>query len=54
MIDSLRNLPFAPSVGMHEVPKSSVGRAIGVLGDDAEDSDGSEIDVRINRTYRSS
>lgn len=53
MIDSLRNMPFAPSVGMHEVPKTSVGRAIGVFGEGAEDSDQeSEIDVRINRTSR--
>ncbi|KAL7410936.1 hypothetical protein BDY24DRAFT_443623 [Mrakia frigida] len=48
VIDSLRHLPFAPSVGMHEVPRTSVGKAIGILG--AEDSDdGSEIDVRINQ-----
>jgi hypothetical protein len=43
-------MPFAPSVGMQEVPGISLGRAVGVLGPDDDSEDDSDLDVQINRT----
>lgn len=43
-------MPFAPSVGMHEVPRNTVGKEIGILGEGADESDEEELDVIINRS----
>lgn len=52
VIDTLRNMPFAPSTGMHEVPRMSVGKALGIVGEDDEDSgEESDIDGQINRAF---
>ena len=46
-------MPFAPSVGMHEVPKTSVGKATGIVMDDNESDGDSDIDAQINRPSES-
>ncbi|KAG8692117.1 histone deacetylase (class I) Clr6 [Ceratobasidium sp. 394] len=54
VLEGLRDLPFAPSVGMQEVPRVDVGEAIGLTpdeeGDDASDMD--EIDLRLSHHVR--
>lgn len=53
VIDNLRAMPFAPSVGMHEVPRASVGKATGIVPDEDSDAE-SETDTQINRSSPSS
>ncbi|KAG9126130.1 hypothetical protein FRC07_004778 [Ceratobasidium sp. 392] len=54
VLEGLRDLPFAPSVGIQEVPRMDVGEAIGLApdeeGDDASDMD--EIDLRLSHHVR--
>ncbi|KAL7410946.1 hypothetical protein BDY24DRAFT_334343, partial [Mrakia frigida] len=47
VIDSLRNMPFAPSSGMHHVPHHSLGKEVGVLGDGEDSDDDSDLDRQI-------
>lgn len=42
-------MPFAPSAGMQEVPKKSVGQELGFLAEDDDSGDESDIDRQINR-----
>jgi hypothetical protein len=42
-------MPFAPSAGMQEVPKSSVGKELGFIADDDDSGNESDIDRQINR-----
>lgn len=49
IIESLRSMPFAPSVGMHEVPSISVGEAIRVVDSEEGSEDEDDVDVQISR-----
>jgi hypothetical protein len=49
VFEALRSMPFAPSAGMQEVPKKSVGQELGFLADDDDSGDESDIDRQINR-----
>lgn len=50
MIEGLKDLPFAPGVGMQEVPRVDVGEAIGLADEEGDDtSDMDEIDLRLSR-----
>lgn len=53
VFEALRSMPFAPSAGMQEVPKKSVGQELGFLADDDDSGDESDIDRQINRASRS-
>ncbi|KAL7410256.1 hypothetical protein BDY24DRAFT_400630 [Mrakia frigida] len=48
IIESLRSMPFAPSVGMHEVPSISVGEAIRVVDSEEGSEDEDDVDVQIS------
>lgn len=48
VIDQLRTMPFAPSVGMHEVPMMSVGEAIRVSDEEDGSEDEDDVDVQIS------
>jgi hypothetical protein len=50
VIEGLRELPFAPSVSMQEMPRIDVGEAIGLADEEGDDtSDMDEIDLRLSR-----
>lgn len=54
VLEGLRDLPFAPGVGIQEVPRVDVGEAIGLAPDEeGEDiSDMDEIDLRLSHHVR--
>ena len=50
MLEQLRDLPFAPSVGLHHIPGTTLAEETGIrVRDDDETSDISDLDVRIAR-----
>jgi len=54
ILEGLRDLPFAPSVGLHSVPGASVSEETGIRVQQPEeevDSDMSDLDAEIARTY---
>lgn len=51
VLEGLRDLPFAPSVGLHQVPGTDLAEETDIrVRDDDEMSELSELDVRIART----
>lgn len=54
-LEGLRDLPFAPSVGLHQVPGTDLAEETGirVQKDDDGDSDVSDLDVEIARKFPS-
>lgn len=51
VLEGLRDLPFAPSVGLHQVPGTDLAEATGIrVRQDDEESDVSDLDVEIART----
>ncbi|KAG8964551.1 hypothetical protein FRC03_001655 [Tulasnella sp. 419] len=54
ILEGLRDLPFAPSIGMQNVPSASVSQETGIrVRDNDGDSDLSDLDVRIAQRVRS-
>jgi hypothetical protein len=47
VLEALRDLPFAPSVGSHAVPRKTVAQEIGLTRDNGVEED--ELDVQIRR-----
>lgn len=53
VIEGLKDLPFAPGVGMQEVPRTDVGEAIGLADEEGDDtSDMDEVDLRLSHHVR--
>ncbi|CAE6459003.1 unnamed protein product [Rhizoctonia solani] len=52
VLEGLRDLPFAPSVGLQDVPRMDVGEAIGLVDEEDEESEMDEIDLRLSHHVR--
>lgn len=51
-IEGLRDLPFAPSVGLHQVPGTDLAEEIGLrIRDEDEESELSDLDVQLARGF---
>ncbi|CCO26445.1 histone deacetylase 1/2 [Rhizoctonia solani AG-1 IB] len=48
VLEGLRELPFAPSVGLQDVPRMDVGEAIGLVDEEDEESEMDEVDLRLS------
>jgi len=48
-LQQLSQLPCAPSIGMHEVPRESLGRHLGLEDDTDEDGGTDDLDRRLAR-----
>jgi hypothetical protein len=53
VLEGLRELPFAPSVGLQDVPRMDVGEAIGLVDEEDEESEMDEVDLRLSRESNS-
>lgn len=49
VIKRLEMLPFAPSVGMHEVPRQSLGEHLGFVPPKMDEKDEDELDEKLGR-----
>lgn len=55
ILEQLRDLPFAPSMGLHQVPGTDLAEETGIrVRDEDEESELSDLDVRIAREWHSS
>ncbi|CEL59583.1 histone deacetylase 1/2 [Rhizoctonia solani AG-1 IB] len=52
VLEGLRELPFAPSVGLQDVPRMDVGEAIGLVDEEDEESEMDEVDLRLSHHVR--
>ena len=51
----LQSLPFAPSVGMHEVPRESLSEHLGLpLQKELEKEESDDLDEKLGREFRTS
>lgn len=51
-LEGLRDLPFAPSVGLHQVPGTDLAEEVGIrVRDEDEESELSDLDVQLARTF---
>lgn len=51
-LEGLRDLPFAPSVGLHQVPGTDLAEETGIrVRDEDEESELSDLDVQLARMF---